>query len=359
MKEWIRNQVHVDARGKSVVFWCLTAPLALIYACISAFRGMLYDRRLLRGLPLPGRVISIGNICVGGTGKTPMATSLARWLMADGKQPAILTRGYRSSIQKSGWLVLLDGKPIHGSDVRVFAGDEPMQLSKSLPSVPVIIGRDRFSAAIQALRSGLKLPTHWLLEDGFQHRALKRDVDIVLLDAQRPFGSQWMLPLGDLRESPRALRRASLIIFTRAESGTLMPQMRSQVQHFAPRGQMGVSQMTFSALVCQSDPALTFVPAVHGPALVAAAIARPETFRQALANLGVVSGREVFLRDHLSLDVPVFHSAAQSCRSVIVTEKDYWRSPEMFAQLPIPTFVLPMELVCPDDDKKMILDFVR
>jgi tetraacyldisaccharide 4'-kinase len=163
--------------------------------------------RAPRRLPVP--VVSVGNVSVGGTGKTPMVAWLARRLSGRGYRVAILTRGYGG--ERGAAVERVDGASPGA------VGDEALLLARALPECVVYRGRDRYLAGLAAVaRDGCDV---CILDDGFQHRRLHRDIDIVLLHAERPFGTGWLLPAGPLREGPEALRRADLIVLCRRWGG--------------------------------------------------------------------------------------------------------------------------------------------
>jgi tetraacyldisaccharide 4'-kinase len=174
--------------------------VAQIYGGLVGLRGMLYHRGWLRRRRLNGPVISVGNLTVGGTGKTPMVLWLAERLIAEGHRPAILTRGYR-------------GKTDAGSH-RIAAADEVALLQRSLGEGAFFgVGKDRYHNGRRLEQQG----AHWfILDDGFQHLALARDANIVLLDSSNPFGGG-LLPAGCLREPRGALARADIVVITRAD----------------------------------------------------------------------------------------------------------------------------------------------
>jgi len=184
--------------------------LSLLYSAAVRLRLLAYRTGLLKAKSLPAFVVSIGNITTGGTGKTPFVAMLSRWAGHNGFRTAILSRGYKGKSKQQS-LVVSDGQGLISS---VHAGgDEPILLAKKLPSTPVLISKDRFTIGDMALRrfnSELLL-----LDDGYQHLSLHRDLNVLLVDAHRQFGNGWLLPLGPLREPRKAIGRADLIIITR------------------------------------------------------------------------------------------------------------------------------------------------
>ena len=183
--------------------------LEVVYAACTTFRNFLYDRSFIRTKNIPCRVISIGNITVGGTGKTPVVIMTAKMLCDTGFSVAIVSRGYGRKSHAP--LVVSDESGILVSPAE--AGDEPHIIAQELPGIPVVVGKNRYKAA-QLAYERFK-PRIIILDDAFQHRRLYRNVNIVTMDAENPFGNDHLLPRGLLRESPFELKRAHLVIVTR------------------------------------------------------------------------------------------------------------------------------------------------
>jgi len=193
-----------------------TLPLRLILGCLSIvygfavmLRNVLYDRNILKPKSVPCRVVSIGNLTVGGTGKTPAVIMTARMLVDGGCSVAVVSRGYGRG--GKGTAVVSDGFSILLSPEE--AGDEPHIVAGELTGVPVVVGNDRRDAAQTAFERFR--PDVILLDDGFQHRRLARNADVVTVDAGNPWGDGHLLPLGLLRESPSSLKRAQAVMMTR------------------------------------------------------------------------------------------------------------------------------------------------
>ncbi len=186
--------------------------ISLLYRLVVDLRNWFYDKQIISSVKLPCPVISVGNITVGGTGKTPFVIMLARILQARGFRPAILSRGYggKSSrevnIVSNGKTILLDA---------VVVGDEPLLIAQSLPGIPVITGARRIKtgkAAIDQFGANVLI-----CDDAFQHREIFRDIDLVLLDSSNPLGNKHLLPRGELRESSSGLNRTDCFILTKSE----------------------------------------------------------------------------------------------------------------------------------------------
>jgi tetraacyldisaccharide 4'-kinase len=197
-------------------FEALLKAVSLGYGAGVTFRNKGYDTGRFRRKALPCPVISIGNITAGGTGKTPMAVYLADLLIQMGKHPVVISRGYKGTLEKTAAVV--------GDGTRLFldawqAGDEPYMMA-ALKRFPVVVGKDRYQAGCLALD---RLPVDVvLLDDGFQHRRLKRDLDLVLMDHASPLGNGRLLPAGRLREPPMpALARAGAVILTKCPETAL------------------------------------------------------------------------------------------------------------------------------------------
>jgi tetraacyldisaccharide 4'-kinase len=181
-------------------------PLALPYGVAVRLKALAYRKRLLRTQHLDGIVISVGNLTVGGTGKTPMVLWIAERLLAEGKQVGILTRGYGG--EPSG------AQSNHASGAAAVSTSDEVQLLKSRLGDRVVfgVGANRFTVGRELARRGIRW---FILDDGFQYQQLARDVDVVLIDATNPFGGGHLLPAGRLREPKSALVRADLVVITR------------------------------------------------------------------------------------------------------------------------------------------------
>lgn len=183
---------------------------AVAYSNVMRFRAAAYKTGVFRVKRLPVPVVSVGNITMGGTGKTPTVLLIAKELMSRGKKVAVLTRGYGGSLEGETRIVS-DGKTLLLSPAE--AGDEPCLLASALAGLMVVMGSDRYSAGTLAME---KLsPDCCILDDGFQHQRLHRDLDILLLDGSYPFANGWTVPAGFLREPASASNRADMIILTR------------------------------------------------------------------------------------------------------------------------------------------------
>ena len=177
-------------------------------------RELGYRRKIMPSHQLPCKVICVGNITMGGTGKTPMTIYVARAVMQMGFKIAVVSRGYRGGAERQGGIVS-DGSLIQMEPQ--MAGDEPYMMACSLSDIPVIVGQNRFAAGMLAYENFG--PDVIVLDDGFQHLKLKRDIDLVLLDHAQPFGNGYLLPRGTLREPIYSLARSHACILTRYRTG--------------------------------------------------------------------------------------------------------------------------------------------
>jgi tetraacyldisaccharide 4'-kinase len=205
-----------------VVLWLGLLPFAVVTATVAWLRNLAYDFRLRRARRAGAAVVCVGNLTVGGTGKTPVVLWVAREFERRGRRVAILSRGYR---RRSRGVHIVAAQGAGLVDVGV-AGDEPAMLGKCIDGL-VVVGERRVAAAAAAVERGADL---LILDDGFQHRALARDFDLLLMDAARPFANGCTLPAGPLREPRRGARRAHAILLIDRE-----PE-RAQVDAPGPAG---------------------------------------------------------------------------------------------------------------------------
>ena len=186
-------------------------PLSWLYGAIVAARNLLYDKHLLRVRKISVPVISVGNISAGGTGKTPFVLELVSILKNLGKKPAVVSRGYGR--KSKGFQVVSNGRQKCAEAIT--AGDEPALLAEKLRNVPVVVDEERARGAQKALE--LFTPNVIVLDDGFQHRALFRDCDIVLMTADELAGRSFLLPAGYRREPFRSLSRATVLVVSKCK----------------------------------------------------------------------------------------------------------------------------------------------
>ncbi|MBI5181488.1 MAG: tetraacyldisaccharide 4'-kinase [Nitrospirae bacterium] len=186
--------------------------MSFLYGIILRIRSLFYSTGIIKKRQLSARVISIGNITAGGTGKTPMVIAIAEVLAKNRKKAAVLSRGYRSK-EEGNLRIVSDGKEIKLDPES--AGDEPYLIAERLKNVPVLICPDRYKSGRHAVES-LGADTI-ILDDGFQNLGLKKDVNILLIDAMNPFGNNHLLPRGVLREPLSAVKRADAVVITRAD----------------------------------------------------------------------------------------------------------------------------------------------
>ncbi len=228
VKRKIEAIMTAGGESRSLFFKSFLFAISIGYGGLVKLRENLYKKGFLQSKRLPCTVISIGNITVGGSGKTPMTIYMAELIKHLGYGVAIISRGYKGQAEKIGGVVC-DGRMIcMGPDE---AGDEPFMISERLKTVPVIVGQNRFKAGILAIKEFK--PDVLLLDDAFQHLKLNRDIDLVLLDSKKPFGNTYLFPRGTLRETASALLRGDAVIFTR--SGVGKPAALDQVKRIVPK----------------------------------------------------------------------------------------------------------------------------
>jgi tetraacyldisaccharide 4'-kinase len=292
-----------------------------------------HQRRVrLRRRRLPAFVISVGNLVVGGAGKTPLTLWLANHARTLGRNPAILSRGYKRT-DASVARVTSSGQ---SRQEALRFGDEPVLMARRGAPVPVWVGKDRWRSGILAIQTD-RADT-LVLDDGFQHLALERDLDLVLIDAHAPFGNGSLLPLGPLREPPGHLDRADAIVLTRAEDPARTQETRTKITEWFPEKPVFSCIHRLIGLNVGIEGQPIPLAALHGRKAIAfAGIARPESFFQLLQKAGVIVSRHFAFPDHhayLAADMMMLIGAMEESNApfLITTEKDMVRlSPEFQA----------------------------
>lgn len=298
---------------------------------------------------VPAVVISLGNITVGGTGKTPTACMLARRLQAQGWRVALLNRGYRSQREQGGAAVMSDGQ--HVLLTAEEGGDEACLMARSLPGVPVLVGRHRAAGGRLAVeRFGTQV---LLLDDGFQHWQLYRDLDIVLVDGTNPFGNGHVLPRGILREPLEQLARAGAFIITKRDqisqdrADAIVRQLR-QYNRQAPVA-IAIHKpsrcLSFAAWhEGRSDGAGELRPDGQ-PVLAVSALGNPASFERTLSDAGFTVTGAIRYEDHHQYsrdDIRQMadQAAAAGC-PLVTTEKDAVKLPaSLIHEYDLPLYVL-------------------
>jgi tetraacyldisaccharide 4'-kinase len=298
-------------------------PVAWAYRAGFLAREAAYRRGWLARGRLSCAVVSVGNLAVGGTGKTPTVEMVARWLAEDGRRVAILSRGYG---RRSGGPVELvsDGGEPRLSAER--AGDEPLLLARRLPGVAVVVGADRLAAGRWAV-SELQ-PDVVLLDDGFQQRRLLKDLEIVCLDARAPWGPGGLFPRGTLREPPSALARADLVVLTRADGRRNLAGMFQEIRQYAGAAPCLAADYAIEGLRDLHSGTPHPREAIRARGVLAfAGIAAPERLAEALAGLGAIVRGVVAFPDHHrytlhDLDAVTRRARALGASLLVTTEKD-------------------------------------
>ena len=302
------------------VRWALL-PLAAIYGWVVSLRTALYANGRLSRRRLPCRVVSVGNLTTGGTGKTPVVIAIAQWLTSQGKRVAVLSRGYRRA-SRDEYLLVSDGARLLASPAE--AGDEPHLIAKRCPGVVVAVGADRYRLGSWLLE---QYPVDCVvLDDGFQHLGLQRDVDLLLMDVSDTAGLKGLLPVGRLREPIAAAARADAVLMTRAIPGS----------GHVPKALAGVRlkrrpyQVRFSAecLVHVANGAIVETDSMRNQRVMAVSgVGNPDSFRALLQDLDARVEDDMRFPDHHAYGAgDIERIRARAARAgvslILTTEKD-------------------------------------
>ena len=333
--------------------------LSKVFQFAVRVRHFLYSTRIFRDHTLGCLVVSVGNLTVGGTGKTPVVEKFARALTLKGRKVAILSRGYKS-LPRPFWQRLLlwitryekhippkvvsDGQNLLLDSEQ--AGDEPYMLASNLPEVIVLVDKDRVKSGRYAIEQ-FKADT-LVLDDGFQHWRLKSRLNLVLVDRTFPFGNKHLLPRGTLREAPESLNRASHVFITKS-NGSGSVELRNQIKQLNPNAQ--IIECTHHPLYLQNvftgeKKPLEFLDGLKVAAL--SGIAMPDGFEQSIVKLGaeLVHSRQ-YADHHRFTQQEVLNminrSKKKKAQAIITTEKDAVRFPKL-DRVDVPIYFLRVEI---------------
>lgn len=348
--------VRAWREGRAGPLRFVLTPLAWAYRGGLAVRELAYRRGWLVRGRLPCVVVSVGNLTVGGTGKTPAVEMVARWLSDEGRRVVIVSRGYGRRPGAPVELVSDGGAPRLPAER---AGDEPLLLARRLPGVAVVVGADRLRAGQWAV-SNLR-PDVVLLDDGFQQRRLVKDVEIVCLDARAPWGPGGLFPRGTLREPRSALTRADLLIVTRGDARRNLAGLFDEIRHHAGPAPCLAADYAVEALEDLASGALHPASALAGRGVLAfAGIAAPERLVETLTAHGANVRDVVAFPDHhvyrpSDLAAVTRRARAMGASLLVTTEKDAvrlrppgttgaWASSGQAGEAVVPMWVLRVRL---------------
>lgn len=310
LKEYLYNLVTGRIKGMLAVFLRgFLFIFSLVYGLAVIVLAFIYRIRPNR---LNARVISVGNITLGGTGKTTLVEYLAAKLSSSGKKIAVLTRGYKRDTAGEG----LAGM-----------GDEPAMLQKKLPQVRVIVDKDRVKAGIRAIKE--YAADTLILDDGMQQWRLFKDLEIVAIDAANPFGNHRMLPAGFLREPLSALKRADIFVLTQVSSGQDTEGLCAKLRRINPRALIVESKhepVSFSN-THNPDEVLSLSSFRGRHTAVFSGIGNPQGFEDCLCSLGINIGLPIRFGDHhdytqSELDGIAREALKNKLEAIITTQKD-------------------------------------
>ena len=300
-----------DRRLLIRVFRILLWVLGALYGVVLSIRNRLYDTGILKSYAVDVPVICVGNLTAGGTGKTPLVIWLCQYLSEKGLKCAILTRGYKTETGKMT--------------------DEPALLAKACGDVPVVVNSDRLSGARKAIEE--HKADVLIMDDGFQHRRLKRDMDIVAIDATCPFGYGRILPAGYLRESPRSLKRAEAVVITRSDQ--VKPEqlhtIEKQIYNYNPDLPIAQTVHRHTSAVTFQNERIELSELKEKRVYAFCGIGNPDAFFLSLTQSGLnVVGAQAF-DDHYAYTQEdmeqIFENAGKYNTGVVLcTEKDWVKS---------------------------------
>ena len=291
----------------------LLLPLAAIYGVITTLRNFCYDYGLLKISKVSIPVISVGNITVGGTGKTPMTIYLAEAAKARGLNPGIMSRGYGRNSQ--GLQIVHDGNKLQATVEN--SGDEPFLMASLLKNVPVIVSEKKIDGAKKLIQD--YSVDVILLDDGFQHRSIFRDVNIILLNALEKKNAYHMLPMGLLREPLSNIQRADYTFFTKGDRENIPSSVEKYVDNYVE------SKLSFQ-LKKYIDGKLVNTEIPECELLAFCGIAHPQSFFDSIRSYGIMVSDSLCFSDHVNYDnnikSKILGSMSNQGKGLITTEKD-------------------------------------
>jgi tetraacyldisaccharide 4'-kinase len=346
MKRFLYRVATDQIQGKGIAFLKIILwLLSLAYHFFVTAWALFYNIGIFKKYRLPCRVISIGNLTVGGVGKTPLVELVAQVLQRKNVQAVILTRGYKGH------------RTVEGGRIN----DEAMMLKGKLPGAPVLVGSDRVKNAQNYLKHSKA--DVFLLDDGFQHLRLSRDLDITAIDATNPWGNGFLLPRGILRESKSALKRAQIIVLTKTDLGQKhLQRIKGDLRSICPATLILESIHRPVSFVDARSAEAVGLELVRASTICAvSSIGDPDAFAQTLGKLGADIKKHFSFMDHHTYAPKDVEAIVQACLSlgimdIITTEKDYVKLKYFLNKIPerIRVLFLKIEIVITDGKEKFL-----
>lgn len=303
------TQIHYQRDPQGILFDLLKF-CSYFYGIGSRLKNFFYDKKIIKPKKVDAFVISVGNMTTGGVGKTPVVSEIAKYLIAHGKKVAIVSRGYGGHLSNRSINMISDGSVIYFDAVD--AGDEPYWLAENTPGCYVFTCRNRYMASMHAVEKfGVEVI---ILDDGFQHRKLHRDLDVVLMDSVKGFGNECLLPAGPLREGSEALERIDKFVVVSKNTNHEVAQKVARIMQ---------KRLKLPTSVCYTEPDYVYdiktgQRLMEGLAVTAmCAIGQPQQFYDFLKDYQVV--KTVTFDDHHQYSAG---DIVDISGSIITTEKD-------------------------------------
>lgn len=348
IEKYFTELMHKDKLTKfDHIFLFLTLYISRIYYLVLNLRKILYGMKILKTRELPCKVISVGNLTLGGTGKTPAVESIANTLKENSIDIAILSRGYKTKRREK--IKMINGNNMGILNTKEY-GDEPVMLARNLREVPVVVGSDRYSSALFILKK--RKVKAVILDDGFQNLSVKKDIDILLIDCANPWGNGSLFPHGILREPLREISRADIVLLTNVYESEDhdIKKLISEVRILS--GEKNIFTSFYEAMNLYNHGEYSVFPPYsinNKKVMCFSGIASPSSFEKLIENNGACLVRSIRFPDHYQYridELKEIEEAAKSsgCDMILTTQKDSVKLTDYYPE-GIPLWIMKVRIV--------------